>query len=262
VSRIQLDGARIGYTERGAGSPPLVFVHGWCCDRSHFAPQMEYFAKRHRCVALDQRGFGKSDKPLQDYTIEGFADDLAASCRALGLVAPVLVGHSLGGAVVLATAARHPELPAAIALCDPAGFFPAAAAEGAPALLEGFDSTDWREIARTFISGALFDARDDRALATRITAQMLETPQHVMRSALASVLAFDSESAARRCRVPVLHIEAEAPIAERARVEASCAQLRVVRTPGIGHFHQLLAPDLINGFLAEFLDDEVLDSSS
>lgn len=257
MSRLDLDGARIHYETRGVGSPPLVFVHGWCCDRSHFSPQLEHFAKRHRCVALDQRGFGESDKPHQDYTVEALADDLAAFCGAMGLESPVLIGHSLGGTVVLATAARHPELAAAIALCDPACFFPPSAAEAAPALLESFDSPDWQEVARSFFAATLFDESDDPVLAARITEQMLETPRHVMRSALASLLTFDADSAARRCPVPVLHIEADAPIAERARVEAGCRQLRVARTPGFGHFHQLLAPDLVNAILEEFLADEV-----
>jgi len=68
---------RLCYEESGTGSAPIVFVHGWCCDHSYFAPQFGYFAARHRVVSVDQRGHGESDKPVQDYTIEGFADDLA-----------------------------------------------------------------------------------------------------------------------------------------------------------------------------------------
>jgi pimeloyl-ACP methyl ester carboxylesterase len=45
-------------------SRPLVLVHGWCCDRSYFAPQFEYFASQgHAVVAVDLRGHGESDAP-------------------------------------------------------------------------------------------------------------------------------------------------------------------------------------------------------
>ena len=60
---IKRDGINLVYEERGSGSPAFVFVHGWTCDRSFFAPQADYFAKKHRVVSLDLRGHGQSDKP-------------------------------------------------------------------------------------------------------------------------------------------------------------------------------------------------------
>ena len=57
------DGIKLAYEERGSGTPAFVFVHGWTCDRSFFAPQAEYFARKHRVVSLDLRGHGESDKP-------------------------------------------------------------------------------------------------------------------------------------------------------------------------------------------------------
>lgn len=56
-------GTKLAYEDRGAGKPAFVFVHGWTCNRSFFAPQAEHFARRHRVVSLDLRGHGESDKP-------------------------------------------------------------------------------------------------------------------------------------------------------------------------------------------------------
>jgi pimeloyl-ACP methyl ester carboxylesterase len=50
------DGVRLAYTEAGSGDPPLLFVHGWCCDHSYFQPQFEHFQRGHRVVAVDLRG--------------------------------------------------------------------------------------------------------------------------------------------------------------------------------------------------------------
>jgi pimeloyl-ACP methyl ester carboxylesterase len=59
-------------------------------------PDPEHFGRTHRVVAVDLRGHGASDKPVQDYTIVGFADDLTWPRERLDLVKPVVVGHSMG----------------------------------------------------------------------------------------------------------------------------------------------------------------------
>jgi pimeloyl-ACP methyl ester carboxylesterase len=247
------DGVRLAALERGAGDPPLLFVHGWCCDHGYFAPQIEHFARRHRVVALDQRGFGQSDRPPGEYAIETFADDAAWLCRELGLRRPVVVGHSLGGAVALALSARHPELPAAIALCDPAVFVAAAGDELRDELVEGLAGPEWRSVAEEFIREYLFLPSDDPELRERIVAGMCATPQRVMHSAFRSLVAFDDAAAAKACRVPVLVIEAGAPFVDRERLLTALPHAAIESTPGVGHFHQLEAPGRVNAILERFV---------
>jgi pimeloyl-ACP methyl ester carboxylesterase len=253
MKTILRDGVRLCYEESGTDSAPIVFVHGWCCDHDYFAPQFGHFSARHRVVSLDQRGFGESDKPVQAYTIEGFADDLAFVCRELGLLRPALVGHSMGGAIALATAARHPDLPRAIALCDPAVIVPEAMLAGMRPFIEALAGPGYRPTAEAFMAERLFSRRDDPQRKARIVAQMAATPQHVMHSSFQQLFAFDSEAAARACKVPVLLIDAEAPIPDRARFKAACPQLQVAQTAGAGHFHQLEVPGQVNAMLERFL---------
>ena len=77
LREVRRDGTALAYAEAGVGAPTLVFVHGWTCNRTHFAPQVAQFAPRHRVIAVDLRGHGASDAPEQRYTISGFADDVA-----------------------------------------------------------------------------------------------------------------------------------------------------------------------------------------
>lgn len=253
VKTLVRDGVTLCYQEAGTSAAPIVFVHGWCCDHTYFAPQAGHFSARHRVVSVDQRGFGRSDKPMQEYTIEGFADDLAWLCGELGIARPALVGHSMGGAVALAAAARHPRLARAIVLCDPAVVTPPAPAAGLDALFAALGGPGYRDVARGFIEGRLFSPRDDVARRARIVEHMLETPQHVMRSAMKNLFAFDSEAAARECKAPVLLIDAEVPLPDRARFRALCPQLVCAQTAGAGHFHQLEVPDQVNAMIDRFL---------
>jgi pimeloyl-ACP methyl ester carboxylesterase len=118
MSRLRRDGVALFYEEAGVGEPPMLLVHGLACDHTHLTPQLEHFSDDHRVVAVDLRGHGQSDAPQQEYTIEGFADDLAWVCARLGLENPVVVGHSLGGRICLALAASYPDLPVAVVAMD------------------------------------------------------------------------------------------------------------------------------------------------
>jgi pimeloyl-ACP methyl ester carboxylesterase len=100
------DGTTIAYDAVGSG-PPLVFVHGITDDRTDWDDQLARFATDHQVVALDLRGHGESGDAA-DYSALSMAFDVAAVVEAEQLEAPVVVGHSLGGAVVSVYAASAP----------------------------------------------------------------------------------------------------------------------------------------------------------
>jgi pimeloyl-ACP methyl ester carboxylesterase len=231
----------------------MVFVHGWCCDRTHFAPQVAHFSPRHRCIALDLRGHGLSDVPADGYTIANFADDVAFLCRELGLAKPIVVGHSMGGAIALALAARHRELPGAIVLLDAAIFPPAAMlAELKEPIGDGLHSPGYLEPLRRMFEG-MFMPTDDPGRKQRLIAAALATPQHVAAGGWDAMWANDYESAARACKVPAMYVGSFAPVAEVPRLKAALPDVLVAQTAGAGHFHQLEVPDQINAMIERFL---------
>ena len=100
------DGVEIAYDVRGDG-PALVLVHGLSDSRADWAPIVDRMSSDHRCVTLDLRGHGESGD-ASDYSALAMAADVAAVVAAEDLVAPTVIGHSLGGAVVSAYAAAAP----------------------------------------------------------------------------------------------------------------------------------------------------------
>lgn len=117
---VTVEGCGIHYVERGEGRP-ILFIHGLGGTLHHMRrPLMEAFGDGYRLVALDRPGSGYSTRPGRfDGRLGEQARLIAGFIDALGLERPLLVGHSLGGAVALATALHHPEKVAGLALIAP-----------------------------------------------------------------------------------------------------------------------------------------------
>jgi pimeloyl-ACP methyl ester carboxylesterase len=247
------DGVKLAFEETGHGDP-VVFVHGWTCNRSYFAPQRDHLARRYRVVSVDLRGHGESDKPPGPYTIAGFADDVAWLSRELGLVKPVVIGHSMGGMTALEIAARHPDLPGAIVVCDSPMALPAPLAANLVTVSADFHKPDWRPAHRAFLSDVLFIASDDPARKQRILADMTSAPDHVTLGCWDAIVGADMEGALRRCKAPFLYLGAATPLADFARLRELSPHVVIGQTVGAGHFHQLEVPVQVNAMIDRFLE--------
>ena len=95
------DGVRVSFRVEGDGKP-LVFIHGWAASSNYWKYQIDHFSKSYKVIAPDLRGHGDSDKPLDaDYSVERMAKDILTIIDKLSLKDVILVGHSLGGLIVL-----------------------------------------------------------------------------------------------------------------------------------------------------------------
>ncbi len=93
-----------------AGGKPILFIHGWPLSHKMFEYQfMEMQRAGYRCIGIDLRGFGSSDKPWTTYNYDVFADDINRVITALDLKEVTLVGFSMGGAIVMHYLARYPQ---------------------------------------------------------------------------------------------------------------------------------------------------------
>jgi len=98
------DGTSISYEIHGSGEPALVFVHGWSCDARYWRAQLPYFFKKHRVVTLDLAGHGHSGTTRSQYTMTSFGEDVRAVTEATGSRSVILIGHSMGGSVIVESA--------------------------------------------------------------------------------------------------------------------------------------------------------------
>jgi non-heme chloroperoxidase len=102
-----LDGVEINVEDIGSGKP-IVFIHGWPVNRNMFEYQFTELLKHgYRCIGIDLRGFGESDKPWDGYNYDTMADDVKAILDSLDLNDSTLVGFSMGGSISIRYMSRH-----------------------------------------------------------------------------------------------------------------------------------------------------------
>ena len=118
---INIFGAKIHYVEAGSGAP-LILIHGLADDAGIWDSVIPPLAARFRVIALDQIGFGRSDKPLLNFRISTFVDFLDGFLADLKIERVSLIGNSLGGWVAAAYASSHPERVERLVLSDAAGY--------------------------------------------------------------------------------------------------------------------------------------------
>jgi pimeloyl-ACP methyl ester carboxylesterase len=217
-----------------------------------FTPQIEHFSKSYRVIAVDLRGHGISDKPHQEYTVAGFADDLAYLCRELQLQRPIVVGHSMGGTVSLDLAARYGDLVSALVLIDSVILPHRAFVEGLRPFAHALYGKEYREALHQTVS-SLFLETDDSERKSRLLSSMVNIPQHVLASSFRNhITDYDATPAAGKCRLPVAYIAAAHKLADLDRFLTYCPQLIVAQTLGSGHFSLLEVPEQVNAMIEQF----------
>ncbi len=116
------DGTRIHYRVTGRpGAPPILFIQGLGADKHGWDLQRLASAPWYQAVALDNRGAGRSDKPLGEYSLEQMADDAVAVLDDAGIDTAHVVGASMGGAISQIIAVKHPERLRSLTLACTAG---------------------------------------------------------------------------------------------------------------------------------------------
>ena len=107
MPQVEVDGLRVNYDVQGEGEP-LLLIPYLSADHACYAFQLPAYTEHFSCIALDLPGSGESDKPAGPYSTETYADQVAAFLGAVGIERAHVAGVSLGAAVGMHLAARHP----------------------------------------------------------------------------------------------------------------------------------------------------------
>jgi pimeloyl-ACP methyl ester carboxylesterase len=249
------------YTDEGDG-PPVLCVHGWTCDGSDWSWQVPAFVPGHRVIAVDLRGHGRSTAPADGYGPLFFADDLAALLARLGTGPVVAMGHSMGGATVVALAVEHPELVRAVVSVDSAFGFDPAGLEGIAQFLDLLKAPGGNQVAREFF-GRFYPAACPPHLPV-LHARRVEAMDHgALWKSFEGLLVRsfgekpDAERYLPRVQCPVLTFRAgtEDPqsVAQWERAQFPNPYSKSVAWEGTGHFLHQERPAEFNAILLAWL---------
>lgn len=250
-------------TRAGSGGTPIVFVHGFACDRGDWRAQLEHFSPARQVIACDLPGHGNSPGSAADCTIERFGDEVAALLEDLAAPA-LLVGHSLGCRVVLQAYRRAPARATALVLVDGSRMGTGDPVQAADAMRAAIDFAGYPAFAEALFSG-MFLTRTPTAVSVIERAKRL--PAAIGSALFPAMVRWDAahmDAALGAVRVPLLVIQCTTINAERKRVALKAGQttpwLDLVRSrvPGArieviadtGHFPQIETPERVNELIA------------
>jgi pimeloyl-ACP methyl ester carboxylesterase len=244
------DGIALAYEVHGEGTPALVFVHGWSCDRSYWRNQLGHFAQGFRVVALDLAGHGDSGAGRSEWAMSSFGRDVAAVVDQLNLEDAVLIGHSMGVDVVVEAALELPGRVRGLVLVDQyASLGQPRTRERTRALvapfLEDFASTTRSLVREMFVPSSPAD------LIEWVIEDMAAAPEDVALGALEQTWSNDGPilESLPKVAAPIVAINSDM---RPTNVEAlERYGIRTLIAPGVGHFLMLEDPDTFNRLLGE-----------
>jgi pimeloyl-ACP methyl ester carboxylesterase len=115
---LERDRVRLACLDFGGEGQPALLLHGLAGHAGEWSETAEWLSDRHRVLALDQRGHGRSERLPSDVSRAAYVNDTVAVIEQLGLGPVVLVGQSLGGHTAFLTAARRPDLVRALIVAE------------------------------------------------------------------------------------------------------------------------------------------------
>src|SRR5882672_6060352 len=250
-------GFKLHYLEAGRGAP-VVLLHGLGGDGSRWGPNIEPLARDFHVFALDQIGFGQSDKPLANYHTGMLAEFLVDFLKAVKVPKASLVGNSMGAGVALYTAVHYPQVVDRIVLADGGGFRAAAAAPPEALRRRQLQNSTTRDETREFFrilfhdKSLVTDGMVDEQFALRLRAAFTITKMQEAgdRGSL-------TEEQVRGVKTPVLIVWGKydelANPAGADRLERTIPGAKKVIIDNCGHMPQLEKADEFNRIVRDFL---------
>jgi pimeloyl-ACP methyl ester carboxylesterase len=253
-SVLSADSVMIHYEAHGTGDRAVVFVHGWSCDGSYWARQVEAFRDEYQVVTLDLAGHGKSGTNREEWTIDRFGDDVAVVVNKLGPKGVALVGHSMGGPVCIEAARRLPQQTVVLIGVDTyQSLSGPATPEQAEAFIGSFRA-DFVGTVGEFITG-IFGPNADSALVAQVSEDIGQADSVIAVACFEGLFGYDAVGALAEMRKPIRAINADMwpTDVDGNRQVAESFEVDIIE--GVGHFPQLETPGEFNARLRTALQE-------
>jgi pimeloyl-ACP methyl ester carboxylesterase len=252
------DGVAVRYAVYGGGVPAVVLVHGWSCDRSYWRRQVNHVAARFTVVTVDLAGHGESGTGRRSWTMPAFGEDVVAVVTELDLPQLVLVGHSMGGDVVVEAARRLRPRVRGLVWVDTYRSLDesdsdAAVEEDTATFMAPFRA-DFGAATRAFVR-RIAGPEADPDLVDWIAGDMAAAPPEIALDAMWHAVSNERAAIAglRQAAVPAVAINPASPPTDADSLARHGVAATLV--PAVGHFLMLEDPAAFNRILDGVIED-------
>lgn len=247
------DGSAIEYLITGEGSPTLVFVHCWNCDKDFWTDQINFFKNNYKIVAVDLAGYGNSTSERENYTIESFGDDVKAVVEKEGLEKIILVGHSMGSSVVLDAASKLGNKVIAIIGVDSYQNFDMEYSQEQKDEFFKQMEKNYEEYCPQFVK-MMFPPNADSLVVSRVVSDMCSQDQAIAYSAIVNNLNFDAKPLLEKITIPVRAINSTY-FPTNVEGNNQYVNFDAKLMEGVGHFLHMEKPNEFNKLLSETIGE-------
>lgn len=254
------DGVPISYEVHGSGKPAtLVFVHGWSCDRSYWDGQLTPLSSNYQIVTIDLAGHGQSGMEREAWTVASFAEDVAAVVKELDLQNAILIGHSVGGDIIVEAALHLPGRIKGLVMVDT---YKQLENPRPPEVVQAFIAPfreNFQEKVQALVR-SMFPANADKGLVERVALDMSSAPPTVALPFMESAITHDSKITVslQEVGIPVIALNPDNSPTDQNSLKRY--GVSAVIMTGVGHFLMMENPEGFNRILLEIIEN--LDSKN
>ncbi len=251
---LSADNIIISYNVEGNGKPALVFVHGWCCDKSYWKHQVPYFAEKYKVITIDLAGHGKSGLGRKTWSVEAFGNDVVAVLEQLNINQAILIGHSMGGPVIVEAARQTPKRIIGLVGVDTYNNIEETYSQEQ---IEEFISpfmTNFVETTRNFVRG-MFTPDADSLIVEQIANDMSSAPPKVGIGAMQELASYDIIKTLKDVQISIVCINSDKWPTNVEAGQRHVISFELKLMPGIGHFVMIEEPDKFNKLLNKTLNE-------
>ena len=253
--KINNKGVFINHEMHGDGKFTLLFVHGWCIDQSYWSNQVAAFNSNYKIVTIDLPGFGKSGTNRKDWSVEAYGADINAVIEQLNLKNIIVIGHSMGGNVILEAALENKEILALIGV-DNFKDVGLPLNEATKAEIDGFMNllkTNFSETASAYAESALFHPSTDQLVKNRVVESFKNSKANIAISSLEKLFeyALIESNQLSKLQQKLYLINSDATPTNVKGLEETRIAYEVIDIRATGHYPMIEKPIVFNNLLQQ-----------